>query len=96
LVQDSETLRPDDRFVGNGGKMAANPFRLIHVDRSTSHTINHDRVACLAPAQNSSCERLTIIHVPTTIGQEEKGQPAVPEPIFQMAETKSIGRTAQA
>jgi hypothetical protein len=63
--KDSKTLRADERRVGNGEKVAADPFCLIQVDRSTNDAIHHDRVACFAPAQNFYSERLTITHVPT-------------------------------
>jgi hypothetical protein len=58
-------LRADERRVGNGEKVAADPFCLIQVDRSTNDAIHYDRVACLAPAQNFYSERLTITHMPT-------------------------------
>jgi hypothetical protein len=64
-TQDPKSSRADERRVGNGEKVAADPFCLIQVDRSTNDAIHYDRVACLAPAQNFYNERLTITHVPT-------------------------------
>lgn len=87
-TKDSKTLRADERRVGNGEKVAADPFCLIQVDRSTNDAIHHDRVAWFAPAQNFYSERLTITHVPTrsTSSNKPSGRcqrvfPRRPEPI---------------
>jgi hypothetical protein len=87
-TQDPKALRADGRTVGNGKKVAADPFCLIHVDRSTNDAIHYDRVACLAPAQNFYSERLTITHGPhdqpaetRPAGDAKARIPRRPEPI---------------